>query len=227
MTEVELAGKTRGQFLMARSVRQGCLASVFLFGMAFDPIFRWLHGSVITRDPAAPDFLQPAPCAYADDFTVQGSSFRSLMNALSPAFEVVDSVAGLNLNHRKCSWVQHGNDRCQDLLEWVSTNCEEFREMKIVKHAKHVGTLIGPEVISIDGLHREKNSFKEIGKSMGLPEVQSSDWLTSAFFALSVIGHIGSISVPDGASLKEEAHALQCTTASSHNAIPTDLLRSR
>ena len=37
---VELAGACRGQFLMARGVRQGCLASGFLFAMAFDPIFR-------------------------------------------------------------------------------------------------------------------------------------------------------------------------------------------
>ena len=53
---------------MARGVRQGCPASEFLFAMAFDPIFRRLHDSIIPRNPAAPDFLQPSPCAYADDF---------------------------------------------------------------------------------------------------------------------------------------------------------------
>ena len=112
--------------------------------MAFDPFFRWLHDSVIPRDTVVPEFLQPAPCAYADAFVVAAPSFRSLMPALSPAFQVVDSVAGLNLNHRKCYWVQYGSDSCQDLLEWVSTNCEVFRVMKIVKHAKKVGTMIGP-----------------------------------------------------------------------------------
>ena len=54
-------------------------------------------------------------------------------------------MAVLNLNHRKCCWVQYRNDSCHDLLDWVSTNCEEFREMKIVKYAKYVGTMIGPE----------------------------------------------------------------------------------
>ena len=44
-------------------------------------------------------------------------------------------------------------------------------------------------------------------------------------FALSVLGYIGSISAPDGATLKEEAHALQCTTASPYDSIPTDLRR--
>ena len=39
-THVEFTGKTRGHFLMARGVRQGCPASGFLFAMAFDPIFR-------------------------------------------------------------------------------------------------------------------------------------------------------------------------------------------
>ena len=38
-TNVEFAGTTRGQFLMARGVRQGCPASGFLFAIAFDPIF--------------------------------------------------------------------------------------------------------------------------------------------------------------------------------------------
>ena len=66
------------------------------------------------------------------------------MAAFSPAFKVVDRIAGLNLNHRKCCGVQYGNENCHELLGWVSTNCEEFREMKIVKHAKYVGTMIGP-----------------------------------------------------------------------------------
>ena len=55
-THVEFAGRTRGQFFMARCVRQGCLASGFLFAMAFDPNFRWLRDTIIPRNPAAPDF---------------------------------------------------------------------------------------------------------------------------------------------------------------------------
>ena len=42
-THVEFAGAERGQFLMARGVRQGCPASGFLFAIALDPIFRWLQ----------------------------------------------------------------------------------------------------------------------------------------------------------------------------------------
>ena len=120
-THVEFAG------LMARCERQGCLASGFLFAMAFDPIFRGVHDAIIPRNPAAPDFLQPVPCAHADDLAVAASSFRRLMTALSPAFKVVDQTAGLNLNHRKCCWVQYGSENCQPLLDWMATNCEEFR----------------------------------------------------------------------------------------------------
>ena len=103
-THVEFAGETGGQFLMARCVRKGCLASSFRFAMAFDPIFRWLEDTISPKNPAAPDFLQPVPCAYADDFVVAASSFRLLITALSLAFKVVDQTAGLNLSHRKCCW---------------------------------------------------------------------------------------------------------------------------
>ena len=43
-------------------------------------------------------------------------------------------------------------------------------------------------------------------------------------YAVSVLSYIGSICAPDKATLKAEAHALQCTTAGPYNAIPTSLL---
>ena len=49
---------------------QVALQRGFLFAMVFDHLFRWLHDSVIPRNRVAPDFLQPAPCGYADDFAV-------------------------------------------------------------------------------------------------------------------------------------------------------------
>ena len=60
---------------MARGVRQGCPASGSLFAMAFDPMFRWPQDAIIPKNPGAPDFLQPVPCAHADDFAVVASSF--------------------------------------------------------------------------------------------------------------------------------------------------------
>ena len=71
--------------------------------MAFDPICRWLPDSVIRRDLAVPEFLQPAPCAHADDFAFAALSFRSLMRALSLASKVIDSVAVQNLWERLIS----------------------------------------------------------------------------------------------------------------------------
>ena len=109
ITRVEFAGTTRGQLLLARGVRQGCPASGFLFAMAFDPIFRWLQEAVIPRNLDDLDFLQKAQCACADDLAVSASSFRDWMTALAPAFHSVDHIAGLNLNYRKCCWVQYVN----------------------------------------------------------------------------------------------------------------------
>ena len=91
-TRVEFAGMTRGQFLTARSVRQGCPASGFLFAMAFDRIFRWLQDAIIPWNPAGLDFLQPAPCAYADDLGVAATSFRDKLTSLAPAFQTVDQI---------------------------------------------------------------------------------------------------------------------------------------
>ena len=130
---------------MARGVRQGCPASGFLFAMAFDPIFRWHQETIIPRNPDNLDFLQPAQCAYADDLAVASFSFRGLMTALAPAFRSVDYIAGLNLNYRKCCWVQYGTEERESLWHLLSENCEEFREMQIVQHAKNVGTMIGPD----------------------------------------------------------------------------------
>ena len=142
---------------MARGVRQGCrraascydgLRSCLPLAPGCDP-----------RNPAGLDFLQPTQCAYADDLAVAAPSFREFLTALAPAFQTVDRIAGLNLNHRKCCWVQYGSERRESLLNWLSDNCQDFREMQIVRFAKYVGTMIGP-----DGhIHRwtahRKNSF--------------------------------------------------------------------
>ena len=88
---------------------------VSFFAMAFDPIFRWLQESIIPRNPDNLEFWQPAQCAYADDLAVASSSFRELMTALAPAFRSVDSIAGLNLNYRKCCWVQYGTEERESL----------------------------------------------------------------------------------------------------------------
>ena len=72
-------------------------------------------------------------------------SFRGFMTALAPAFSSVDTIAGLNLNYRKCCWVHYGNEERGFLRTWILAKCEEFREMQIVRHAKYVGTMIGPD----------------------------------------------------------------------------------
>ena len=115
ITHVEFAGAERGQFLMARGVRQGCPASGILFAMAFDPIFRWLQETIVPRNIDNLEFLQPAQCAYADDLAIVSSSLRELMVALAPAFRSIDYIAGLNLNYRKCCWVQYGNEEHDSL----------------------------------------------------------------------------------------------------------------
>ena len=211
ITHVEFAGADRGQFLMARGVRQGCPASGFLFAMAFDPFFRWLQEAVIPKNPDNLEFLQPTQCAYADDLAVASFSFRGLMTALAPAFRSVDYIAGLNLNYRKCCWVQNGTEGRESLRTWISENCEEFREMQIVRHAKHVGTMIGP-----DGhLHRWSAPRKIIQRVLKINASTKSlveRVCDFKIYAICVLSFIGSVCAPDKTTLKAENHALQSTT---------------
>ena len=111
--------------------------------MAFDPVFQWLQEAVIPRNPDNFDFFQLAQCVYADDLAVASSSIRELMCALAPAFRSVDYITGLSVNYRKCCWVQYGNEQHDSLRTWIS-DCEEFSDMQIVRHAKYVGTMNGP-----------------------------------------------------------------------------------
>ena len=146
------------------------------------------------------------------------------MITFSPAFKVVDQIAGINFNHRKCLWVQNGSDSCRSLLEWVATNCEEIREMNVVQNVKYVGTMIGLEV----HIHRWTAPRKNIH-----PADQKINASTKSLverlcdlkvYAISLLEYIGSISALDKASLKDESHASQ-TTAGPYNAISTNLLR--
>ena len=65
--------------------------------------------------------------------------------AQAPAFRSVDYIAGLNLNYRKCCWARYGNEEHASLRKWISETCDEFRDMQIVRHAKYVATVIGPD----------------------------------------------------------------------------------
>ena len=56
----------------------------------------------------------------------------------------MDHIAGLNLNYRKCCWVQYGTEERDSLRTWIWESCEEFREMQIVRHAKYVGNMLEP-----------------------------------------------------------------------------------
>ena len=83
------------------------------------------------------------------------------MTAQFPAFVVVDRVTGLNLDYLKFCPLHYGSDCYRELLNCVSTNCGEYREMKIVKSARYVGTMIGPEGYLRGKLFREPSAPDE------------------------------------------------------------------
>ena len=131
----------------------------------------------------------------------------------------MDYIAGLNLNYRKCCWVQYGTEERES--HWLSENCGEFREMQIVKHAKHVGTMIGP-----DGhIHRWTAHWKNHPAHVEDQCFnQKTCGSTLKIYAILVLSFSGSVCAHDKATLKGETQALQCTTAGPYNAIPFNLL---
>ena len=73
---------------------------------------------------------------------------RSLDGSKRPLFRGIlttYNIAGLDLNYRKCCWVQYGTDERESLCSWISENSREFCDMQIVRHAKYIGTMIGPD----------------------------------------------------------------------------------
>ena len=95
-TYVEFAGLTRGQFVMARRVRQGCPASGFLFAMAFDPIFRWLQDAIIPRTlPAWTFYSQLSARTHADDLAVAAFSFWAVDQKAGAQFELSGMQLGV------------------------------------------------------------------------------------------------------------------------------------
>ena len=95
--------------------------------------------------------------------------------------------------------------------------------MQVVRCAKYVGTMIGP-----DGhIHRWTAPRKKLpARSENRRLHQKPGWTTvrPKIYAVSVLSYIGSIRAADKSTLKAEADALQCTTARPYNAIPTSLL---
>ena len=96
--------------------------------------------------------------------------------------------------------------------------------MQIVRHAKYVGTIIGPN----GHLHRwtapRKKFMQRVLKINASTKNLVERLCDLKIYAISVLTFIGSVCAPDKATLKAENHALQCTTAGPYNAISSKLL---
>ena len=106
-----------------------------------------------------------------------------------------------------------------------STECRQtvrsFAKWKLSSTPNTFALWLYPRATFTDGRHRVKSSSKESGKSVEPPRASLSDWLTSKCVPCLYLDILGSISAPDGTTVTEEAHALQCTTARPYRATPT------
>ena len=168
--------RTRTNPLLARGVRQGCLASGFLFAMAFDPIFRWLQESIIPRIVDNLEFLQSTHCAYADDLAVASFSFSRnddciwhqhfvLWIPLLASIGIIANAVGFSMAPRNEILCGHGSWR----LAWVpwDTYCST-RQRSWNQWLAQMDTFI------VGLTHQEKISCHVCWKTMLLPKA----WLS-------------------------------------------------
>ena len=59
------------------------------------------------------------------------------------AFETIDTVTGMSLTHKKCTWI-HGNVTIPQLSDWVGSHVPAFRQTQISNRARYLGVEIGP-----------------------------------------------------------------------------------
>ena len=86
---------------------------------------------------------------------------------------------------------------------WISENCEKFRDMQIVRHAKYVGTMIVPDSY----LHRWTAARKNVQRVMKINASTKSlveRLCDLKIYVISVLSFIGSVCAPDKATLKAE-----------------------
>ena len=86
-----------------RGVRQGYPPSRNLFTTACDPVYRCLMSAALPPEPHRPLFLQRCACAYADDFALATAFVRDALSTVAFAFETIDTVTGMSLNHKMCN----------------------------------------------------------------------------------------------------------------------------
>ena len=144
MMEVEFARKTRGQFLMSRGVRQGCPASRFLFAMAFRPYLSMGSTTLSSQESCRLRLSTTLSvclrwrfcCCCFVFLDVDDRPVSSLRGGVPGGWAQLESSA---------VWYNMATTAVMSCWNSASTNCEEFRERKIVKYAKYVVTMIGPE----------------------------------------------------------------------------------
>ena len=121
--------------------------------------------------------------------------------------------------------VQYGTEGRESQWHWLLENCEEFGEMQIVRYAKYVGTMIGPDGYIHRWTAHRKSFIQRVLKINASNKSLVERLCDFKIYAISVLSFIGSECAPDKATLKAENHALQGTTAGPYNAIPSNLLR--
>ena len=161
-----------------------------------------------------------------------GERYRTLANlgelwrtlGARGAFRSVDYIAGLNLTYHKCCWVQYGTEELESLRTWNlgglrrvprDSNCS-------TRHICWNHVWLGWTPSSLVGTQEKINQrvLKINASNKSLVE-QLCDF---KIYAISVLSFIGSVCAPDKATLKAENHALQCTTAGTYHAKPSNLL---
>ena len=116
--------------------------------------------------PSLPNFMRPTACVYGEDIAVSATFFTTLMAVIAPAIRALHKVTGMNLKHKKSLC---GNETHGSFEERVAVNCPDFRDIRIARAAKCIGTMICP-----DGRCSAQHFFQNMAKNYQLTEMFDS-----------------------------------------------------
>ena len=97
----------------------------------------------------------------------------------------------MNLNYRKCRWIQYGGMTSWQLGEWVDTHVPVFPQMQFNDYATYLGVMIGPGGTAHRWTGPRNKSLTVYARSRSSSQSSVQKLVSFKIYALSVLTFVG------------------------------------